>query len=114
MRRSLTGAGIVLMLLAPLLQGLAGNSDPYAYVFAPIILAGVIPRFAVRGVHPDPVRLALGVVIVGGICMGLWWLGRALVGDHPWNVQVWVPLGVAILGVLMTVAGSLLRHPDKF
>ena len=114
MRRSLTGVGIVLMLLGPLLQGLAGNSDPYAYVFAPIILAGFLPRFAVRGVHPDPMRLVLGVVVAGGLSMGLWWLGREMVGDQPWNVHGLAPLGLVILGVMMTVAGSLLRHPDKF
>ena len=38
--------GIVLMLAGPLLQGLAGNSDPYAYVFAPVMLAGAIPLIA--------------------------------------------------------------------
>ncbi|AGT08153.1 hypothetical protein [Paracoccus aminophilus] len=113
MRRCLTGFGILLMLLGPLLQGLSGASDPYAYVFAPVMLAGAIPRIALRGMQPDPIRLAIGVVIAGALSMGLWWIGGQLVGDKPWSIAVWVPLTVVILGVLMTVAGSLLRHPEK-
>lgn len=113
MRRCLTAAGILLMLLGPLLQGLSGASDPYAYVFAPVMLAGAIPRIALRGFQPDPIRMGIGVLIAGGLSMGLWWLGKELVGAQPWNVAPWVPLGAVILGVLMTVAGSLLRHPDK-
>lgn len=114
MRRTLTAVGILLMLLGPLLQGLSGASDPYAYVFAPVMLAGAIPRIALRGMQPDPLRMAIGVIIAGGLSMGLWWIGGQLVGDHPWEVAVWAPLTVVILGVLMTVAGSLLRHPDRF
>ena len=113
MRRSLTGAGLLLMLFGPLLQGLSGASDPYAYIFAPVMLAGAIPRIALRGVQPDPVKLALFVMVAGAVSMGLWWLGGRLVGDAPWAVQPWAPLAVVILGVLMTVAGSLLRHPEE-
>lgn len=113
MRRTLTGLGIVLMILGPLLQGLSGASDPYAYVFAPVMLAGALPRFALRGLQPDPVKLAIGVLVAGALSMGLWWLGGAIAGDNAWRIDVWVPLAVVILGVLMTVAGSLLRHPDK-
>lgn len=113
MRRTLTGLGIVLMLLGPLLQGLSGATDPYAYVFAPLMLAGAIPRIALRGVQPDPVRLAIGVIVAGALSMGLWWIGGKLVGDTPWSLGVWVPVTVVIFGVLMTVAGSLLRHPEE-
>lgn len=113
MRRTLTGIGIILMLLGPLLQGLSGASDPYAYVFAPVMLAGALPRFAIRGLQPDPVKLAIGVLVAGAVSMGLWWLGKTYVGETTWQIALWAPLAVVILGVLMTVAGSLLRHPDK-
>ena len=48
-----------LMLAGPLLQGLAGNTNPNAYIFAPVMLAGVIPQIAGQNIRPSPLTMLL-------------------------------------------------------
>ena len=61
-----------LMLAGPLLQGLAGNANPNAYIFAPVMLAGVIPQIAGQNIRPSPLTMVLAILICGGVAMGLW------------------------------------------
>ncbi|HRM76237.1 MAG TPA: hypothetical protein PLI13_16220, partial [Paracoccus sp. (in: a-proteobacteria)] len=68
-----------LMLAGPLLQGLAGKTDPNAYIFAPVLLAGSIPLIAGRAIAPSPKLMALAILICGAVVMGLWYLGTLLV-----------------------------------
>ena len=106
MQSILVAAGFLLMLAGPLMQGLAGNSDPLAYVFAPILLAGSIPLIAGRNISPYPLRMVVAILICGAICMGLWYLGVMFGG----GVQMpgWLPLGSAILGAVIASASRLL------
>ena len=95
-----------LMLAGPLLQGLAGNSDPYAYVFAPVMLAGAIPLIAGQNIRPNPRILALAVLVCGAASMGLWYLGTRL---GPVAVPGFAPVGCAVLGAVLTACTNLLR-----
>lgn len=99
---------IILSFLGPFLQGLMGASDPNAYIFAPVIFAGLIPILARDGAAPDPVKMAIAILVVGGLSMGLWWLGGKIAGETPFAIPAWLPLAVAIGGVVVSVGLNLL------
>lgn len=99
---------LILSFIGPLLQGLMGATDPNAYIFAPVIFAGVIPLLARNGATPDPVKMAIGILVVGGLCMGLWWLGSKIAGEAPVAMPGWLPLTFAFGGVVLSVALNLL------
>ena len=100
--------GIALMLAGPLLQGLAGNSDPYAYVFAPVMLAGVIPQIAGQNIRPSPLTMVLAILICGGVAMGLWYLGTQF---GPFAIAGYLPVACAVAGAALAAGANLLRRP---
>lgn len=104
--------GFALMLAGPLLQGLAGKADPNAYIFAPVLLAGAIPLIARRNVAPNPLLMALAILICGAVAMGLWYLGGLLApAAGPLTIPGYLPVGVALAGAALAAAANLLRTP---
>ena len=105
MRNALFALGFLLMLAGPLLQGRAGSDNPNAYVFAPVMLAGLIPLLAGRNLSPEP-RLMVGALLVcGALCLGAWYLGGLL---PPRPLHAALPVGCAILGALVSTGANLL------
>lgn len=101
-------AGFALMLAGPLLQGLGGNTDPNAYIFAPVMLAGLIPLIAGRDIRPSPARMVPAILICGAVAMALWYLGGLL---GPYAIAGYVPLACAVAGAVLTAGTNLLRGP---
>ena len=114
MRRLLIVLGFALMLAGPLLQGLAGQDNPNAYIFAPVLLAGSIPLIAGRNVAPNPLLMALAILICGAVVMGLWYLGTLLVpAAAPLAISGYLPVAVAVAGAALAAAANLLRIPRE-
>jgi hypothetical protein len=106
--------GFALMLAGPLLQGLAGKTDPNAYIFAPVLLAGSIPLIAGRAIAPSPKLMALAILICGAVVMGLWYLGTLLVpAAAPLAIPGYLPVAVAVAGAALAAAANLLRTPRE-
>lgn len=103
---ALLGLGVLLMLTGPFLQGLSGSENPNAYVFAPIMLAGLIPLLAGRNLSPSPRLMAQAILICGALCLGAWYLGGLL---EPRALPAAAPVGSAIAGALAVVAANFLR-----
>lgn len=107
MRNALFVLAFALMLTGPFLQGLTGSDNPNAYVFAPVMLAGLIPLLAGRKLTPEP-RLMVGALLIcGALCLGAWYLGGLL---PPRPLHAALPVGCAILGALVSTGANLLRR----
>lgn len=96
-----------LMLAGPLLQGLAGNTNPNAYIFAAVMLAGAIPQIAGRNIAPNPLTMVLALLICGGLAMGLWYLGTMF---GPFAIAAYLPVACAVAGAALAAGGNLLRR----
>ncbi|MFC3568311.1 hypothetical protein [Paracoccus simplex] len=108
-RIALFSIGFLLMLAGPLMQGLSGSENPNAYVFAPVMLAGIIPLLAGQALSPSPRLMAQAILICGALCMGAWYLGTLFA---PMTLPPAAPVGTAILGALLVVAGNFLLRRD--
>ena len=106
MHIALFAIGFLLMLAAPLMQGLSGSENPNAYIFAPVMLAGSIPLLAGRNLSPSPRLMAQGILICGALCMGAWYLGSLM---QPMAIRPAAPIGTAIAGAVIAAAANLLR-----
>lgn len=98
---------IVVMFAGPLLQGLNGATDPNAYVFAPVIAVSTLP------VHRGPqggnaLRMAAMFLIIGAICMALWWLGSQSTPPLGWPGLL--PTAVTIGGALLALLARIWRR----
>lgn len=105
----LLALGFILMLTGPFLQGLTGSDNPNAYIFAPVMLAGLIPMLAGRNLSPSPRLMAQGILICGALCLGAWYLGGLF---DPVALNAAAPIGCAIAGALAAAAANFLR-PQK-
>lgn len=110
--RNLPFLAILAAFAGPLLQGLSGAADPNAYVFAPVIFAGLIPLLARGGAGPDPVRMAIGILVVGVLSMAAWWLGGQIAGDQPVTMPGWLPVGVSVAAILVVIPLTILSRKD--
>lgn len=106
MRNPLFALAFVLMLAGPFLQGLTGSDNPNAYVFAPVMLAGLIPVLAGRNLSPQPRLMVSALLVCGALCLGAWYLGGLLA---PRPLHAALPVGCAILGALVSTGANLLR-----
>jgi len=106
MYRALFVLAVLLMLTGPFLQGLSGAENPNAYVFAPVMLAGVIPALAGRNLSPSPRVMVQGILICGAIALGAWYLGGLF---QPKILPANAPVGSTVAGALLAAAANLLR-----
>lgn len=107
-RRLVIALGGLMMLAGPVLQGLSGSEDPRAILFAPIMLAGLIPLLAGRSLQPSARVMAQAVLLCGALCLGAWYLG-GLAG--PVALPAALPLAVAVAGAAVAAGANLLLRP---
>lgn len=92
---------LILMFAGPLLQGLAGFSDPNAYVFAPLIAVAVLPLQGARDMAAS-LRLAGMFLAIGAAALALWWLGSR-VTPPSLSLPALAPVGVSVAGALLAL-----------
>jgi apolipoprotein N-acyltransferase len=96
------------MLAGPLLQGLTGQSDPLAYIFA-ILISVALLRPPVQSSGREVGVFVIGFLIIGALSLGLWWLGGQMGPLTGW--PNWLPVGVTVVFVLAAMARRRLMPP---
>lgn len=109
-RKLVIALGGLMMLAGPVLQGLSGSADPRAILFAPIMLAGLIPLLAGRSLQPSARVMAQAVLVCGALSLGAWYLG-GLAG--PVAMPAALPLAIAIAGAAAAAGANLLLRPGE-
>lgn len=92
------------MLAGPLLQGLTGQSDPLAYIFA-ILISVALLRPPMQNSGREVGVFVGGFLVIGALSLGLWWLGGRMA--PPLALPGWLPVGVTVVFVL---AAMVRRH----
>lgn len=96
------------MLAGPLLQGLTGQPDPLAYIFA-ILISVALLRPPVQNSGREVGVFVIGFLVIGALSLGLWWLGGQL-GPLA-GLPGWLPVAVTVVFVLAAMARRHLSPP---